>query len=49
MFALPLLDEDSTILITEPLESKGYIDLTIDVLKNFGISIIKPRLSKLFY
>ena len=40
MFALPLLDEDSTILITEPLESKGYIDLTIDVLDSFGISII---------
>jgi 3-phosphoshikimate 1-carboxyvinyltransferase len=39
MFALPLLDEDSTIVITEPLESKGYIDLTINVLKSFGISI----------
>lgn len=39
MFALPLLEEDSTIFITEPLESKGYIDLTIDVLRSFGISI----------
>lgn len=39
MFALPLLEADSTILIAEPLESKGYIDLTINVLRNFGISI----------
>jgi 3-phosphoshikimate 1-carboxyvinyltransferase len=39
MFALPLLDGDSTILITEPLESKAYIDLTISVLRSFGISI----------
>ena len=39
MFALPLLEEDSTIILTEPLESKGYIDLTIKVLKNFGVSI----------
>jgi 3-phosphoshikimate 1-carboxyvinyltransferase len=40
LFALPLLEEDSTVLITEPLESKSYIDLTIDVLNSFGISII---------
>jgi 3-phosphoshikimate 1-carboxyvinyltransferase len=40
MFTLPLLDRDSTIVITEPLESKGYIDLTINVLRNFGISIL---------
>ena len=39
MFALPLLEEASTIIITGALESKGYIDLTIDVLACFGISI----------
>lgn len=39
LFALPLLKGDSKILITTPLESKGYVDLTIDVLKNFGIVI----------
>lgn len=48
MFALPLLDEDSTILITEPLESKGYIDLTINVLKNFGISITNHNYRSFF-
>ena len=40
LFALPLLEADSVINITTPLESKGYIDLTLDVLKYYGINII---------
>ena len=40
LFALPLLKGDSIIKITTPLESKGYIDLTLDMLKKFGIEII---------
>lgn len=39
MFALPLLEGDSHIRIDGALESKSYIDLTIDVLNRFGISI----------
>lgn len=39
MFALPLLDGDSKIVITTELESKGYIDLTLSVLKDFGIEV----------
>ncbi|NLK71431.1 MAG: 3-phosphoshikimate 1-carboxyvinyltransferase [Clostridiales bacterium] len=39
LFALPLLNADSDIIITTELESKGYIDLTLDILKNFGIDI----------
>lgn len=39
MFTLPLLNGDSTIKIIGELESKGYIDLTIDVLKQYGIEI----------
>ncbi len=39
LFALPLLPSDSKILITTPLESIGYVDLTIDMLKQFGILI----------
>ena len=39
MFALPLLNEDSTILIDGKLESKSYIDLTIEMLEKFGITI----------
>lgn len=40
MFTLPLLDGDSKIIITTELESKGYIDLTLCAMKDFGIEII---------
>lgn len=39
MFTLPLLKEDSSIIITNELESKGYVDLTIDILSKFGVEI----------
>lgn len=39
MFALPLLKRDSRIEITTPLESKGYIDLTLEMLKEFTIEV----------
>jgi len=41
MFALPLLDEDSTIYIDGILESKSYIDLTIDILDHYGIKVLE--------
>lgn len=39
LFALPLVDGSSTITITSPLESKGYIDLTLQMLESYGIHI----------
>lgn len=39
LFALPLLEGDSEIVLTTPLESKGYIDLTLQVLRQFGVSV----------
>lgn len=39
LFALPLLEGDSKIIITTPLESKPYVDLTIEMLKKFSIHI----------
>lgn len=39
LFAMPLLKENSQIHITSPLESKSYVDLTLDVLENFGIEV----------
>lgn len=39
LFALPTLNGDSKIVITTKLESKKYVDLTIDVLSKFGIHI----------
>lgn len=39
LFALPLLDRDSTIIIQGELASVGYIDITIEVLNKYGITI----------
>lgn len=39
LFTLPLLDKTSKIVITTPLESKGYIDLTLQMLETFGVHI----------
>lgn len=39
LFALPLLDGDSKIVITTELESRPYIDLTLEALEKFGVSV----------
>jgi len=39
LFALPLLRDDSTLTYTSPLESMPYVDLTLSVLRQFGIRI----------
>ncbi|MEG1870816.1 MAG: 3-phosphoshikimate 1-carboxyvinyltransferase [Peptostreptococcaceae bacterium] len=39
LFALPLLNGDSEIMVTTELESIGYVDLTLQTLKDFGIYI----------
>lgn len=40
LFALPLLPQDSRIIITSPLQSKGYVDLTIQMLQYYGVFVI---------
>ncbi len=37
MFALPLLDGDSRIALTSPLESGGYVELTREALSTAGV------------
>ena len=39
LFALPLLNGDSVIEITSPLESSAYVDMTINCLAKFGIKV----------
>ncbi len=39
LFALPILPGDSEILLTTPLESKGYVDMTLQVLMDAGILV----------
>lgn len=41
LFALPLLSEESAIEVTTPLESRGYIELTLSVLRSFGITFLE--------
>ena len=43
LFALPLLNGDSSLQLTTKLESAGYVDLTLQVLREFGIEIRKVR------
>ena len=37
LFTLPLLDNDSQIIIKPPFESKSYVDLTLQILKIFSV------------
>ena len=39
LFALPLLDGDSEIRFTTPLQSRGYVDMTLDVVRAYGIKV----------
>lgn len=43
LFALPLLPGNSVIRLTSPLESAPYIALTLDVLRQFGITVFKDH------
>ncbi|MCL2678230.1 MAG: 3-phosphoshikimate 1-carboxyvinyltransferase, partial [Clostridiales bacterium] len=38
LLALPLLEGDSEIVLNPPLQSRGYVDLTLDVMKVFGVT-----------
>ena len=39
MFALPLLEGDSEIVMTSPLQSEPYVAMTLKVLKDFGVKV----------
>ena len=41
LFTLPLLEGDSQIVLTTPLQSAPYVDITIDVLSQFGVTVTK--------
>ena len=38
LFALPMLDGESEIVLTSHLESRPYVDITIEILRRFGVS-----------
>lgn len=43
LFALPLCAQDSTLLVTEKIQSRPYIDIALDVLRNFRIKIDEEK------
>ena len=38
LFALPLLEGNSAIVMTSPLESRSYVNMTLKTLKDFGVA-----------
>lgn len=49
LMALPLLKEKSTIKLISQLSSSGYVDITINVLQNYGIHINKSDSDSIYY
>ena len=41
LMALPNLDRGSEIILTTPLQSEPYIEMTLEVMRHFGVEIIK--------
>ena len=39
LLALPLLEGGSELLLTSPLESAGYVDMTIETMSQFGVQV----------
>ncbi|ENN95686.1 3-phosphoshikimate 1-carboxyvinyltransferase [Methanocaldococcus villosus KIN24-T80] len=49
LMLLPFNKEDSEIILTTPLKSKPYIDVTIDILDKFGIKVDETEKGFLVY
>lgn len=43
LMALPLCEDDSEIMLTTPLESAAYIDITLETLAAFGVSVMRTE------
>ncbi len=43
LLALPMLDGDSELIVTGEVQSAGYIELTLSVLREFSVKIIGTR------
>lgn len=41
LFALPLMEGNSTITLTSPLQSKPYADITLQCMKSYGIETLE--------
>ena len=41
LLTLPLFEEESSISLTTPLLSRGYVDITVTVLYKFGVTVLQ--------
>jgi 3-phosphoshikimate 1-carboxyvinyltransferase len=48
LLALPLLDGDSEIILTTPPESDAYLQLTMDTMADFKVSVQRPNPQRFF-
>ena len=48
LFALPLLEGDSTVSVLPPVESRSYIDMTLYALAQFGVKITETAENTFF-
>lgn len=48
LFALPLLSQPSTIHVLPPVESRPYIDITLSVMRTFGVEVREISPNKFF-
>lgn len=48
LFALPLLNGNSIINVIPPVESRPYIDMTLNTLKKFGITVTEKVIPSLY-
>lgn len=39
LLAMPILDGDSKIILTTPLQSKPYVDMTLSVMADYGVKV----------
>ena len=49
LFALPLLSGDSEIVVTTPVESVGDIDMTLEMMRRFGVRVQAQKNYRHFY
>lgn len=43
LLALPLLESDSEIILTSPLQSKPYADMTLRVMRDYGVEAVETE------
>lgn len=43
LMVMPLLSGDSTLTVTGELESASYVNMTIDIMKEFGVNVVQKN------